>query len=218
MYAVVQIGSTIFRSECLTTRSVVCADAGAASASGDGDEREGTKRAAQEHEDLQCERHARSARAMTARSAHAAASGNRACTRRATGISDASLRIDRREPRHARLDRLGRVQHQVLAKARPDDLHADRQSVGDARWAPPSPAGPAPGTAISVAHSRQTCSVRAALSTSKPCAYGGSRAHGRQHERRAREEQVPFADRRACARRAPAGARRASVSGTLSST
>src|SRR5664279_193522 len=32
MYAVVQIGSTIFRSECLTTRSVVCAMAAGAAA------------------------------------------------------------------------------------------------------------------------------------------------------------------------------------------
>src|SRR5258705_13210635 len=32
MYAVVQIGSTIFKSECLTTRNVVCANTGAASA------------------------------------------------------------------------------------------------------------------------------------------------------------------------------------------
>jgi hypothetical protein len=32
MYAVVQIGSMIFRSECITTRSVFCAAAGAGSA------------------------------------------------------------------------------------------------------------------------------------------------------------------------------------------
>ena len=40
--------------------------------------------------------------------------------------------IDRREQRPLRLDHLGGVQAQVLAVARGDDLHAQRQAAGDA--------------------------------------------------------------------------------------
>jgi len=40
--------------------------------------------------------------------------------------------IDRREQWPLRLDHLGRVQAQVLAVARGDDLHAQRQAAGDA--------------------------------------------------------------------------------------
>ncbi len=56
------------------------------------------------------------------------------------------------------------------------------------------PGRPSTGTAISVAHSRHSRCERCALSRSKPCAYGSSVDTGGEHQRRAREEQVPLAD------------------------
>src|SRR5947208_2664459 len=100
MYAVVQMGSTIFRSECLTTRSVVCATTGAARARAQQARTRWRKR----------ENIWRLLTIRAKRSAH-----------------DTSCRIDGREPRRAHFDRLGRGKCKVFAKARRDDLHANRQ-------------------------------------------------------------------------------------------
>ena len=192
----------------MTTRSVDCASAPAGSASASGSAAHSAARTRERRADIAASgmRNEWQDVATVARNAPACQPAS-APDRPAAG----------RASRHARLDRLGGREAQVLAEARRDELHADRQCRRRRRSAPPWPGSPSTGTAISVAHSRHDAHrCAAALSTSKPCAYGGLRADGRQHQRRAREEQVPVADAGACARRARAGARRASRSGALS--